>query len=177
MGDRQIHSEPHRRCSGAATYGGRAGALVSDAVKAADPAYSAKGVALDAHVEPDVPAIEADGERIAEVLVNLLTNALRHTPPGGIVNVLAQQRDDQLEIAVVDNGEGIAPEHIGRVFERFYRIDPARSRASGGTGIGLAIVRAIVEAHGGTVTATSPGTGSGSGTTVTVLLPIHRRPT
>ena len=111
-------------------------------------------------------------ERIAEVLANLLTNALRHTPSGGIVKVSARQRADQLEIAVADNGEGIAPEHLDRVFERFYRIDPARSRASGGTGIGLAIVRAIVEAHGGTVTATSPGIGSG--TTVTLLLPIHR---
>ena len=119
-------------------------------------------------------AIEADSERIAEVLANLLTNALRHTPPGGIVNVSARQRDDQLEIAVADNGEGIAPEHIDRVFERFYRIDPARSRASGGTGIGLAIVRAIAEAHGGSVTAISPGTGSG--TIVTLLLPIHHPP-
>ena len=116
-------------------------------------------------------AIEADSERIAEVLANLLTNALRHTPTGGRVKVSTRQRDDRLEIAVTDNGEGIAPEHLDRVFERFYRIDPARSRASGGTGIGLAIVRAIVEAHGGTVTATSPGTGSG--TAVTLLLPIH----
>ena len=150
-----------------------AGALVSDAVKAAQPAYTSKGVALEAEIEPSVSAIEADSERIAEVLANLLTNALRHTPPGGLVKVCAHQRADQLEIAVADNGEGIAPEHLDRVFERFYRVDPARSRASGGTGIGLAIVRAIVEAHGGTVTATSPGTGSGSGTTVALLLPIH----
>lgn len=148
-----------------------AGAMVSDAVKAAQPAYTSKGVGLEADIEPHVPAIEADIERIAEVLANLLTNALRHTPPAGIVKVSAHRRDDQLEIAVADNGEGIAPEHLDRVFERFYRVDPARSRASGGTGIGLAIVRAIAEAHGGTVTAASPGTGSG--TTVTLLLPIH----
>lgn len=148
-----------------------AGALVSDAVKAAEPAYTSKGVGLEADIEPRVPAIEADSERIAEVLANLLTNALRHTPPAGTVNVSARQQAEQLEISVADNGEGIAPEHLDRVFERFYRIDPARSRASGGTGIGLAIVRAIAEAHGGTVTATSPGTGSG--TTVTLLLPIH----
>ena len=106
------------------------------------------------------------------MLANLLTNALRHTPPGGSVNVSARrQRADQIEIAVADNGEGIAAEHLDRVFERFYRIDPARSRASGGTGIGLAIVRAIVEAHGGSVTATSPGIGPG--TTVTLLLPTQ----
>lgn len=147
-----------------------AGTLVSDAVKAAEPAYAAKGVGLKAHIEPRVPAIEADSERIAEVLANLLTNALQHTPPAGTVSVSALQRGEQLEISVADDGEGIAPEHVDRVFERFYRVDPARSRASGGTGIGLAIVRAIVEAHGGTVTATSPGTGSG--TTVTLLLPI-----
>ena len=147
-----------------------AGALVIDAVKAAQPGYTSKGVGLKADIEPHVPAIEADSERLAEVLANLLTNALRHTPATGIVKVSAHQRADKLEIAVTDNGEGIAPEHLDRVFERFYRVDPARSRASGGTGIGLAIVRAIVEAHGGTVTATSPGTGSG--TTVTLRLPI-----
>jgi two-component system, OmpR family, sensor histidine kinase BaeS len=151
-----------------------AGTLVSDAVKAAQPAYTAKGVGLAAHIERRVPAIEADSERIAEVLANLLANALRHTPPAGIVGVSARQRAEQLEISVADNGAGIAPEHLDRVFERFYRIDPARSRTSGGTGIGLAIVRAIVEAHGGSVTATSRG--AGSGTTVTLLLPIHPRP-
>ena len=107
------------------------------------------------------------------MLANLLTNALRHTPsPAGIVKVSARRHDARIEIAVADNGEGIAPEHLDRVFERFYRVDPARSRASGGTGIGLAIVRAIVEAHGGTATATSPGIGRG--TTITLLLPIHR---
>jgi two-component system, OmpR family, sensor histidine kinase BaeS len=147
-----------------------AGTLVSDAVKAVQPAYAAKGVGLKAHIEPRVPAIEADSERIAEVLANLLTNALRHTPTGGSVSVSALQRAEQLEISVADDGEGIAPEHVDRVFERFYRVDPARSRETDGTGIGLAIVRAIVEAHGGTVTATSSGTGSG--TTVTLLLPI-----
>jgi two-component system, OmpR family, sensor histidine kinase BaeS len=149
-----------------------AAVLISDAVKAAEPSYASKGVALEAAIEPRVPTIEADTERIAEVLANLLTNALRHTSSGGIVKVSARQRAERLEISVADNGEGIAPEHLDRVFERFYRIDPARSRASGGTGIGLAIVRAIVEAHGGTATATSPGIGSG--TTVTLLLPIHR---
>ena len=145
-----------------------AAALISDAVKAAEPSFTSKRVTLEAEIEPRVPTIEADTERIAEVLANLLTNALRHTPSGGIVKVSARQRAEQLEISVADNGEGIAPEHLDRVFERFYRIDPARSRASGGTGIGLAIVRAIVEAHGGTAIATSPGIGSG--TTVTLLL-------
>jgi signal transduction histidine kinase len=112
-----------------------------------------------------------DRERIAGVLANLLSNALRHTPARGHVHARARRDGDLVEIAIADSGEGIAVEHLDRVFERFYRVDPARSRDSGGTGIGLAIVRAIVEAHGGTVTATSQGIGSGA--TFTVRLPIH----
>ena len=149
------------------------GELVSDAVKAAQPAFTSKRVELQAHIEAGVPDIECDSERIAEVLANLLANALRHTPTGGRVDISARRHDALIEIAVADTGEGIAPEHLDRVFERFYRVDPARSRASGGTGIGLAIVRAIVEAHGGSVTATSPGIGRG--TTINLSLPIQPR--
>jgi two-component system sensor histidine kinase BaeS len=112
-------------------------------------------------------------ETVATPFAFVLTNALRNAPLRGIVEVSAHQQADQLEIAVASTGEGIAAEHIDRVFERFYRIDPARSRASGGTGIGigLAIVRAIVEPHGASVSATSPGIGRR--TTVTLLLRIH----
>jgi signal transduction histidine kinase len=146
-------------------------ALVDDAVKAADPAYTAKGVTLDTELSPRSPTVHVDRERLAEVLSNLLANALRHTPSGGKVRVSAHARDRSAEIAISDTGEGIAPEHLDRIFERFYRVDPARSRASGGTGIGLAIVRAIVEAHGGTVTASSDGVGHGA--TFTIQLPIR----
>ena len=135
------------------------GELVQDAVKAARPAFATKGVALESEIQTNLPMVEVDRERIAEVLANLLTNALRHTPPGGTVQASVGQRADRIEIVVADDGEGIAAEHLDRVFERFYRIDPARARASGGTGIGLAIVRAIVEAHGGTVQASSEGAG------------------
>jgi signal transduction histidine kinase len=93
------------------------------------------------------------------------------TPQGYRRGLGAHQQADQLEIAVASTGEGIAAEHIDRVFERFYRIDPARSRARGGTALGLAIVRAIVEPHGASVSATSPGIGRR--TTVTLLLRIH----
>ena len=148
------------------------GDLVQDAVKAARPAFATKGVALESEIETNLPTVDVDRERIAEVLANLLTNALRHTPSGGTVQASVGQRADRIEIVVADNGEGIAAEHLDRVFERFYRIDPARARASGGTGIGLAIVRAIVEAHGGTVTAASPG--SGHGTVLTLRLPVRR---
>jgi two-component system sensor histidine kinase BaeS len=146
--------------------------VVEDAVRAARPAYTAEGVTLEIEIEPSLPALEVDPERIAEVLANLLANALRHTPRDGCVRVSARQHDDSLEIAVADTGEGIAAEHLDRVFERFYRVDPARSRSSGGTGIGLAIVRAIVEAHGGTVAARSQGIGYGA--TFTLRLPIPK---
>ena len=144
--------------------------LVQDAVKAAGPAFATKGVALESEIETNLPMVDVDRERIAEVLSNLLTNALRHTPAGGAVQASVRQRADRIEIVVADNGEGITAEHLDRVFERFYRIDPARARASGGTGIGLAIVRAIVEAHGGTVNASSDGAGQGA--TFTVRLPM-----
>jgi two-component system sensor histidine kinase BaeS len=146
--------------------------LVSEAVRAAHPGYATKGVALRAAVPPEAPDIYADRERLSEVLANLLANALRHTPRGGSVNVSVRDEDEFVEIAITDTGEGIDAEHLDRVFERFYRVDPARSRASGGAGIGLAIVRAILEAHGGSVCVTSEGIGRG--TTFTVRLPIHR---
>lgn len=146
------------------------GELVQDAVKAARPAFATKGVALESDIQTNLPMVDVDRERIAEVLANLLTNAQRHTPPGGIVQASAGQRADRLEMVVSDDGEGIAAEHLDRVFERFYRVDPARARASGGTGIGLAIVRAIVEAHGGSVLASSEGLGRGA--TLTLRLPI-----
>jgi two-component system sensor histidine kinase BaeS len=144
--------------------------LVRAAITAARPAYAAKDVALDTDIQPGLPTVNVDSERIAEVLANLLSNALRHTPPRGTVNVTARRHNDLIEIAVVDTGEGIAPEHLDRIFERFYRADSARARASGGTGIGLAITRAIVEAHGGTVTATSKG--PRHGTTLTIQIPM-----
>src|SRR5665213_392506 len=113
--------------------------LLEDAIRVASPAYAIKEVALDAKIEPGVPALEVDRERIAEVLANLLSNALRHTPTGGRIRTSARQDGETAETAVADPGEGIAVEHLDRVFERFYRVDPARSRASGGTGIGLAV--------------------------------------
>lgn len=148
-------------------------ALLEEAVRAAGPAYAAQGVTLDAEVQQQLPAIEVDRERMAEVLANLLVNALRHTPRGGHVHACVRKDGDLLEIAIADTGEGLAPEHLDRVFERFYRVDPARSRASGGAGIGLAIVRAIVEAHDGTVVAGSEGVGRGA--TFTLRLPIPTR--
>lgn len=143
--------------------------VIQDAARAATPAYASKGVALDASPPDTAIELDLDPERFAEVLANLLANALRHTPAGGVVRVTSAIGDTDLELAVSDTGEGIAPEHLEHVFERFFRADPARSRSSGGTGIGLAIVRAIVEAHGGTVRAASGGPGHGA--TFTIRLP------
>jgi len=106
-------------------------------------------------------AAMADAERIHQVLFNLVDNAVRFTPPGGEIRVTARPDGDRVQVIVTDTGVGIQPEHLPRVFERFYRVDPARSRDDGGTGIGLAIARSIVESHGGRIVAESdPGHGS-----------------
>jgi len=112
-----------------------------------------------------------DPERMGQVLANLLDNALRHTPAGGTVTIAAgtSPRTGGVELVVADSGEGIPAEHLAHVFERFYRVDTARDRIHGGSGIGLAIAKALVEAHGGQLTATSPGVGQGS--EFRVLLP------
>ena len=137
-------------------------ALVDTALAAALPAYAEKGVVLERSAGGKTPDVRADPDRIGEVLANLLDNALRHTPPGGRVTVAADRSDHGLALTVTDTGEGIASEHLERVFERFYRADPARARAQGGSGIGLTIARAIVEAHGGRLHAESGGPGCGS---------------
>jgi len=110
-----------------------------------------------------------DADRIAQVIRNLLSNALRHTPAGARVTVTCRNDKTQsLLITVSDTGEGIPPDDLPFVFDRFYRADKSRSRASGGSGIGLAIVKQLVEAHGGKVRAESQ---SGQGTTFGFTLP------
>ena len=144
--------------------------LVEAAAAAADEAYAAKGVRLSVDVGP-APTIGVDRDRMGQVLGNLLDNALQHTPPGGRVVVAVRQPDPHwVEIIVNDNGEGIEPRHLAHIFERFYRADPARSRSHGGSGIGLTISRALVEAHGGGLSAASEGPGQGA--SFTVRLPI-----
>ncbi|MDO5696916.1 MAG: ATP-binding protein [Dermatophilus congolensis] len=113
--------------------------------------------------------LEVDRQRIAQVLTNLLTNALRHTPGGGAVTVSARRAGDEVEVIVHDTGDGIGPDQLPHVFERFYRGDPARSRGRSGSGIGLTISKAIVDAHSGAIRAESPGPGHGS--TFVVTLP------
>jgi signal transduction histidine kinase len=110
-----------------------------------------------------VPQVRVDRARVAQVLANLLENALRHTPRGGRVGLSARAGPaGSVLIEVADTGEGIAPEHLELIFERFYRADQARDRAHGGAGIGLAIAKALVEAHGGRISARSAGPGQGA---------------
>ena len=109
----------------------------------------------------DLPTATADEDRVHQVFTNLIENALKYSGPGGRVRVSARAEGAQLVVSVSDNGPGIAPEHLTRIFERFYRVDKARSRALGGTGLGLSIVKHIVHAQGGRVWAESrPGEGS-----------------
>ncbi|MBP2704562.1 HAMP domain-containing histidine kinase [Microbispora sp. RL4-1S] len=120
----------------------------------------AAGVRLTAGFDGE-PEAYADPMRLRQAIGNIVSNAVRHTPPGGEVSLRARMTDGELVIEVADTGVGIAPEHLPLVFERFWRVDKSRTRRTGGSGLGLPIVRKLVEAHGGSVSATStPGQGS-----------------
>lgn len=141
--------------------------LAEQAVAAHRATAEACGVDLRVAAERSV-VVRADPARLRQALGNLVSNAIRHTPPGGAVVVAVRGHADAVEFAVADTGTGIAAEHLPHVFDRFYRADPSRSRATGGSGLGLAITKHLVEAHAGTLTATStPGRGS----TFTIHLP------
>jgi signal transduction histidine kinase len=139
------------------------GAVVEQALSAARPRIEAKGVSCDHELPPGLPMVAIDAERVGQVLRNLLNNALTHTPAGGVISVLAQVEGpgDIVAVSVCDTGCGIAADDLPLIFERFYRADRSRNRATGGAGLGLTIVRQLVEAHGGSVRVTSePGLGS-----------------
>jgi two-component system sensor histidine kinase BaeS len=146
--------------------------LIEAAVSAAADRFATKGVTLTSHVGSAMPAVWADPHRLGQVLANLLDNALRHTASGGRVEISATAQHDEVTISMSDDGDGIVAEHLPHVFERFYRVDAARDRQHGGAGIGLAIAKALVEAHHGHITANSDG--PGTGTTFTITLPVHR---
>lgn len=129
-----------------------------------------KGIGVCVELPGHLPKVRADPDRLAQVLTNLLGNALQYTPTGGRVGVRAQQRGREVAVAVTDTGIGIPAEHLPYVFDRFYRVERSRSRGGGGTGIGLTIAKALVELHGGRIQAESLGPGRGS--TFTFTLPV-----
>jgi PAS domain S-box-containing protein len=142
--------------------------VVQAAVDMARPAAAAKRIALETALSP-VAAVEGDAGRLQQVLTNLLSNAIKFTPHDGLVAVTVRRDGDRVSVAVRDNGAGIAPEFLPHVFERFTQADTSSTRRAGGLGIGLALVRNIVDLHGGTVRAESAGPGRGA--TFTVVLP------
>jgi signal transduction histidine kinase len=115
-------------------------------------------VTLRSRVEPSADQIFADPDRLDQALSNLVANALRHTPPGGTIDLDASAVHDKCRLSVVDSGSGIAPEHVPHVFDRFYKVDASRTTGIGGSGLGLSIAKEIIERHGGTIAVTSrPG--------------------
>ncbi len=125
--------------------------LLSDALESFSELAARQAVALSGEAAPDLDPVRLDAPRISRVLANLIGNALRHTPAGGAVRVKAERTADGVRVEVRDSGEGIRPEDLPHVFDRFYRGEKSRSRATGGAGLGLAIARGIVEAHGGRI--------------------------
>lgn len=135
--------------------------VLQQTLAALQPAARAKKLNLTCNLPAELPPVKIDAQRISQVVRNLVENAIAHTGPGGNINVAAEKQDSRLAVAVTDDGEGIPAEAIPHLFERFYRVDPSRARATGGSGLGLKIAKKLVEAHGGTITVRSePGKGS-----------------
>ena len=132
--------------------------------------YEDKGILLETQLESDLPLLSADKDRLVQVLTNLAGNALQYTPEGGKVMLHVRRERSEILVSVEDSGIGLAPEQIPLIFYRFYRTDKSRTRASGGSGIGLTIAQALVKAHHGRIWAESRGEGKGS--TFSFALPI-----
>jgi histidine kinase len=145
-------------------------AVLNTAVSRLGRQFEEKDVALEVDVPEDLPQVYGDEYRLGQVLLNLMGNALQYTPPGGRVYVRARHHQREVFLSVKDTGIGVSAEHLPHLFDRFYRVDKSRSRAGGGSGIGLTIARQLVEAHGCRIWAESPGLGQG--TTLTFTLPV-----
>jgi PAS domain S-box-containing protein len=142
--------------------------VANAAAEVVRPAAEAKGVRLIVDLDPDLPSVIGDLARLQQVLWNLLTNAVRFTPRGGRIVVTGERAGAGVRLRVQDSGQGIDPQHLARIFERFRQVDSSTTRAHGGLGLGLAIVRYLVEAHGGQVEARSDGLGHGAEFSVTL---------
>ncbi|HKQ05528.1 MAG TPA: PAS domain S-box protein [Blastocatellia bacterium] len=149
-------------------------AIIDAALDSVRPAAEAKGIRLQAVLDPHAGPVSGDASRLQQVVWNLLSNAVKFTPRGGRIQVRLERADSQVEIVVADTGQGITPALLPYVFDRFRQGDSTSTRLHGGLGLGLAIVRHLVELHGGTVTAESSGEGQGSTFRVRMpLLPLH----
>jgi signal transduction histidine kinase len=145
--------------------------LVKQAVTPWQPQLAAREISLSLDLPDNLPLVNIDWQRVTQVLHNLLENAVAYTGRGGTIIVAATQQDDWVEVSVSDTGEGIPAEDLPNIFERFYRVDRSRARATGGSGLGLTIARRLVEAHGGKITARSE---LGKGSRFSFTLPIAK---
>jgi len=135
--------------------------MIDDVAAIYQPIFDDQGIKLDLDLL-DESVVRGDCARITQCLNNLLNNALRHSPEGGTVRISLEDQAERAVISVKDTGTGITDDHLPYVFDRFYRVDPDRNRRSGGSGLGLAITQALVQAHGGEITAASAGKDQGS---------------
>lgn len=142
--------------------------LIEDAVRTMRAQTEASNQHLTAELEPDLPEVHAESDRIRQVLVNLLTNAHEYSPEGASIRLTAAARGAEVEIDVTDNGPGIPKDQLDRIFDRFTRGDAGLTQRVGGTGLGLAIAKSLIELHGGTISAASV---EGEGSTFTITLP------
>ena len=146
------------------------GSMIETVVEGIRPAAEAKNIDLKTTLDSHLSPVSGDPDRLQQIIWNLLSNAIKFTPKGGHIEVQLKRVDSQVEITISDTGQGIAPELLVHIFERFRQSDSSSTRRHGGLGLGLSIVRQLVELHGGTVTAESPG--RDQGTTVKVVLPL-----
>jgi len=144
--------------------------IIEAVVEGVRPAAEGRNIHLEIAIDRQISPISGDPSRLQQIIWNLLSNAIKFTPEGGRVEVRLERADSQVEITISDTGQGIDPDLLLHVFDRFRQFDSSSRRRHGGLGLGLSIVRQLVELHGGTVTAESPG--AGAGTTFKVLLPV-----
>lgn len=140
--------------------------LINNTVLCFEKEFSDKNIALITDIQEQY--LEADKDKITQIMVNIISNALKYTPDSGTIRILTNGNDDEVQISIKDSGIGISKEDIPLIFERFYRADKSRSRATGGSGIGLAIVKSLIEAHGGTISVKSE---EGLGSEFVIILP------
>lgn len=143
--------------------------IITNSVALIQPQVNAKGISLESDLSTELPPVNIDSQRISQVLHNLLDNALKHTSMGDKITVTAKTDNEQIEIVVSDDGEGIPPQDLPHIFERFYRVDKSRAKATGGNGLGLTIAKRLVEAHGGRIEVQSE---FGKGSCFTFTIPL-----